>query len=274
MAEELEKHDHPVTPTGRVSQSFLGRRWPEFAVELVLIIVGILAALYIDGWMQDRQDRKLERAYLELLADDLDLIETSLLEHITFETSIIATSKAVLRAISEQNFPADTQVVQQQLSEISVRRTLRVESAAYADMTSTGNLQLVRNADLRRQVVRYFAATERSELIAEKNSRHFVDETYIPFLVKSGITIDKLDPSLQIIRRVNERTRQELGDGFTWPTDDILSLPPESESWDDIRRQVLFRGRIAITNQILAERAIGATRELRAEIEAELQNPI
>ncbi len=274
MVEEPVHDDRSVSPVGRVSQSFLRRRWPEFLVEFILIIVGILAALAIDRWMQDSQDRKLERAYLELLVDDLDLIETSLLEHITFENSIVATSKAVLLAISEQNFPVDTQIIQQQLSEVSVRRTLRVESAAYADLTSTGNLQLVRNSDLRRQVVRYFATTERAELVAEKNSRHFVDETYIPFLVESGITIDKFDPTMQIVRRVNERTRQELGDGFTRPTDDILSLPPESESWDDIRRQALFRGRIAITNRVLAERALEATRELRAEIEAELQNPI
>lgn len=274
MAQDLETHERPVSLVGRMGQSFLRRRWPEFAVELVLIIVGILAALYIDGWMQDRQDRKLERSYLELLADDLDLIETRLLEHISFENSIAATSKAILRGISEQNFPVDTRIIQQQLSEISVRRTLRVESTAYADLTSTGNLQLVRNSDLRRQIVRYFAATKRSELVAEKNSRHFVDETYIPFLVRSGITIDKLDSSLQIVRRVNELTRQELGAGFTRPTDEILSLPPESESWDNIRRQVLFRGRIAITSRLLGEQTLEATHLLRAEIEAELQNPI
>lgn len=274
MAEELESHRHALSPVGRTSQSLLHRRWSEFAAELVLIVVGILAALAIDGWMQDRHDRGLEDAYLGLLLDDLDQIEAQLLEHISFEDNIAETGKRVLEMIAEPIPPADTREMQELMANMSVRRTLLVESAAYADLTSTGNLQLIRNAELRRHVNRYFAMTARSELIAEKNSRTFVDESYYPFLVDRGITIRMDEPFLPVVHRVSDMTRDLLGENLEWPTDDVLLQPRGSKSWDDIWRQVYFRIRIALTSRLLADRLVEATQALRAEIEAELQNPI
>ena len=42
------------------------------AVELLLLVVGILIALAIDDWMQDRRDAQTERQYLEGIVRDLD----------------------------------------------------------------------------------------------------------------------------------------------------------------------------------------------------------
>jgi hypothetical protein len=50
--------------------------WPRLVAEFLVIVVGVLVALGVDQWVQDRQDRALEAEYLErLLADvryDLD----------------------------------------------------------------------------------------------------------------------------------------------------------------------------------------------------------
>ena len=69
MSEELEPQQRALTATNRLASSFLRRRWPEFAVEFILIIVGILTALTIDGMAQDRKDRETETTYLELLRE-------------------------------------------------------------------------------------------------------------------------------------------------------------------------------------------------------------
>lgn len=59
------------------------RRWTTYSVELVLV-VGILITLAIDGWLGERSDRKTEAVYLEMLTADLRQIETELHEQMEF----------------------------------------------------------------------------------------------------------------------------------------------------------------------------------------------
>jgi type II secretory pathway pseudopilin PulG len=274
MAEDLETQERPVSPVGRVSHSFLHRRWPEFAVEFVLIIVGILAALYIDGWMQARQDRKSEQAYLELLREDLDLIEGELQGYVDFEATNVETGSATYAMLDVEDPSAGYAKIQLNLALLSARKTLQITSATYTDLQSTGNLQLIRNQDLRQSIVRYFVRTERTELVIEKNNGAFIDDLYDGFLFDMGITSVSLASHDPVLSAANRLFLEAMGSDFEAPRDEALLRPAGATSWDDIRRQVIFRTRVAAVGVTSGRTAIELTRELRAEIEAELQNPI
>jgi hypothetical protein len=270
MTEEIVAPVRPVSPPRRASLALLERRWFSLLVELVLIVAGILIALYIDGWVQDRQDRNREIAYLGLLRDDLALIEAEVAEYVGFEKSILATGKTFLDAISSTARTVDERPLNGMLGEMSIRRTLSVVSATYADLTSTGNIQLIRNPDLRRQMVRYFANIERSERVVEKNSKEYVDEIFVRFLMNAGVTINIDQVVLPAIERADAVLLEALGPDFSWPNDDVLQQPPRSSSWDDFRRQVLYRMRIAAAGRVIGERLIESTKQLRVRIEEEL----
>lgn len=272
MSEELEQQQPALTATNRLGSSFLRRRWPEFTVEFILIIVGILTALTIDGMAQDRKDRETETTYLELLRDDLVLIEAELAQFVEFEKSMLATGKTFLDAISSADPSGGDRPLAGMLAEMSVRRTLRVDSAAYTDLTSTGNLQLIRDQDLRRELVRYFADTERSELIAEKNSKEYVDGIFVPFVMDSGVAINVDQSVLDPITRATAVLQDTLGPEFSWPRDVVLQQPPDSPSWDDFRRQVLFRMRNAAAGKGIGESVNESTLQLRFRIEEELEH--
>jgi hypothetical protein len=271
VSEEIRAPARPVASPHRMASSLQGRQWTTFVVELGLIVAGILIALYIDGWVQERQDRNHGVAYLELLRDDLVLIESEVAQYVEFENSVLATGKAFLDAISTANPAADNRPLSGMLSEMSIRRTLSIDSAAYRDLTSTGNLQLIWSPDLRQQLIRYFADTERSELIIEKNSREYVDRIFVPFLMDAGVTIKAYQSVLKPIQESNAVIRDVLGPDFSWPRDDILQQPPRSSSWDDFRRQVLFRMRIAAGGVSIGKRLIESTRQLRARVEEALE---
>ena len=132
-------------------------------------------------------------------------------------------------------------------------------------------MRLIRNPDLRRRLVHYFAEVERSELIAEKNSKEYVDEIYVRFLMDVGVTINVDQSVLTPITGANALLADTLGPDFTWPRDVVLQQPRGASSWDDFRRQVLYRMRIAAAGRIIGERLIESTRELRATIEDELK---
>lgn len=272
MTEEIRAPRRPVSPPRRVTTSLLERRWTTLFAELVLIVAGILIALYIDGWAQDRQDRDREATYLRLLSDDLALIEAEIAQSVEFENSVLTTGKAFLDAISMMDSAADHRPLNGMLGEMSVRRTLSVVSAAYEDLTSTGNIQLIRNPDLRRQIVRYFANVERLELIVEKNSKQYVDEIFVHFLMSVGVSINVDQSVLMPVRGASIVLDELLGPDFAWPRDVILEQPPRSSTWDDFRRHVLYRMRIAAGGRAIGERLIESTRQLRAQIEEELSH--
>ena len=73
---------------GRVAAAALERRWTVFLAELLLIVIGILAALTIDGWAEDRENLRLERSYLSVLSQDLSQINEQLQAYIQFESSV------------------------------------------------------------------------------------------------------------------------------------------------------------------------------------------
>ena len=205
MTEEVRASNRGTSPPGRVATALLDRRWLSLLAELVLIVAGILIALYIDGLVQESKDRESETTYLELLRDDLSLIEAELTEYVEFEQSILAVGKTFLDAISTEEISENPRPLQGMLGEMSIRRTLSVVSAAYTDLTSTGNLQIISNPGLRRHLVQYFAGIERSELVVEKNSKQYIDEIFVRFLVSAGVTINADRSSLTPITDATAR---------------------------------------------------------------------
>ena len=102
------------------------RRWPEFFIEFILIIAGILAALAIDGWVQDRADRNSERAYLELLRDDLIEIENELQGYVDFETNNLETGTALYLALNPDATDRQPDELQTNFAILSGRRTVQI----------------------------------------------------------------------------------------------------------------------------------------------------
>lgn len=247
---------------------------PKVLVELVLIIVGILTALAIDGWVQDRRERESERAYLELLRDDLVLIEDQLRSYTDFETANLGMAASLYSALARDNVARDPAQIQSALTSLSVRRTVQVSSASYTDLQSTGKLQIIRNRALRQQIIRYFAATERLERIIEKNNTAFVDDIYMSSLLESGVTIGFSTSNEPNVTIADELLREVFAAGPAMPMDAVLLQPPGAPSWDDLRRLVVFRARISATGTLLGGRGIESTQELRQAIEEELRNPI
>jgi len=59
--------------------------WGQVILELALLIAGILVALAVDGWMDDRRYVRLERVHLERLERDVAQSLETLDEFMAFE---------------------------------------------------------------------------------------------------------------------------------------------------------------------------------------------
>jgi len=265
--------EQQITFLGRLISSLLNRRLGFFVAELVLVISGVLVALAVDGWISDSHDRQTENVYLELLARDIEGIRHQANLQIEFEKEKIDTAARAYAALTTSDPRTKQTEIRSSMSMLVTRRTLSLRSATYDQMVSSGHLQLIRNHELRNKIVRFFVTMERNERITENNNRELIDNVFVPFVMRVGISVSQRLETMQVtasLNRANAIVHERLGAAFSLPEDRILSEPAESDSWDDIRRNVLFRIRMAATGQALAESTLDETDDIATAIAAEL----
>jgi hypothetical protein len=259
-----------TNPISRIANRLLERSWTIFAFELLLVVVGILIALAIDGWNADREDRRSEQAYLELLVRDLGQIESQLQEQIAFETGI-ATAAVALHDLIQNKDPAQhSSQIGKMLTGIASRRTLVLDSAAYTDLISTGNLGLIQDRDLRDRIIRYFADSERRELIVEKNNRVFIDESFVSFVVDLGVSYYLWKDSPIAAALSLDIIDETFSQGMREPTDEVLSLPREAPEWGRLRQRLTWRAMVSLADKGQAMSMLANAIELREALEAHL----
>ena len=259
----------PASTTARIATALVGRRWTIFVAELLLIVIGILVALTIDGWVEDRENRQLEQNYLSVLIRDLDQMHEQLQAYVVFESAVSQSGSEVITILASSEGAEQATELRTKLSNMAQRRTLRLVSAGYLDLTSTGRLQLIRDQELRDQILRFFAELGRIELIIEKNNTVFVDNLYFPFLMDRGVTWSpgSTNPLGAALKDLNQRVLERLGPGFEEEMDSVFHDSADSEFWDDLRRITLNRMLVAEAGKLLAESLADATLELKSTIE-------
>lgn len=80
-----------MNPVSRLSNALREMRWAQLVLELALLVLGILIALAVDGWMDDRRDARLAR--------DLDQSAGIPREFVNFEEKQIADGILAYRAL-------------------------------------------------------------------------------------------------------------------------------------------------------------------------------
>ena len=137
--------------------------WRYGVTELLIVVVGVLIALYADGWRQERQNRALEFEYLGRLAEDLRLdtaavsnIMTLTEDRAGYGQTILSAFDTGLRSGSGLEFVRAVEWANY-FSYPSYSRT------TIDDLMSTGNLRLIRSTEVKDAVARYYAEIEWTE---------------------------------------------------------------------------------------------------------------
>ena len=257
----------------RIAQGIRRQDWSTAVLELAILVVGIYIGLQVDDWVTERQNRQTETMYLELLARDVAELQQQARAQHAFEQDKVRVAALAYELLTTEDPARHKDELTLLLTALSGRRTLSLASATYEQMVSSGHLQLIRDRELRDKMVRHFALMKRDEAIVGKNNQDLVDDIYGPFLMRVGVSprferTDTEDP----LNRGAEIMAEHLGPDYTPQADAVLSQPPEAESWSDIRRNVLFRMRIASVGVAKSEEIIAYTQELADELAEALAN--
>lgn len=211
--------------------------WVAFTIDLVIVVVGVFLGIQASNWNDERRDRRLAGDYLGRIADDLRSDADQLTKR---EIYWRASQEAGLRAIQ---FAEGRQV------EGSGWRTLldfygagqlwvySPNDATYRELVGAGRLDLIRSAQLRRQLANYYVTMSAQDKVLfealppyRDHIRAFVPyelQTYILDHCQTGLSGSFRSVSCQppepkfdydAIARANASNQQITGELRTWMT--------------------------------------------------------
>jgi hypothetical protein len=245
--------------TRRFADAVRTLHWGHILFELALLVSGILIALAVNNWMDQRREARAERQYLELLARDLEQDLETLDEIRRFEEAQIAATVLVYRGLRRGVAPDDREAVSAALSQLTSRRTLRLRRAAYTNLLSTGELRLIRNTALRDRLVRLYENNERAQSVRDRNNQEYVDRMYMTYLLDQGLVAPRPARELPSIAKTDSAFAARVG--ITPRVDDDLlwRLPPDAPQLNVLANRVWYRGTVS-------ENALAQTQQVVAEI--------
>jgi hypothetical protein len=235
----------PAT-TGKLRERYVNhyRRW---VGEFVVIVLGILAALAVDSWSEERNNRILEQEYLVRINEELkwdlaeieEAIKASILQARAATTLLYELNDPladhVPRFGSDRLRAIDFTVPANEEFEVRVKRLVwwvaRTRSFAprrstYDELLATGRIVVIDDSELRASILDHYALTEDSvtglaewvqepatkydEFLARSTGFNAYDFNAVDEPIPLLRDVDGLPPILRDVRRISLRQAMTL----------------------------------------------------------------
>jgi hypothetical protein len=179
------KTDKPALPAGRYFKYAIG--------EIVLVVIGILIALQINNWNNNRITANRESDYIKNITRDLNNQLKALDLQIEFETNVAKQCEKVLIPYNENNTLIIDSTFAVSLGSIASRRTFTNTNPVYTELISSGNIQLLKNEVFKDQLINFYQELGRIEKVIDGNNSLFTDQEFIPVMMQFGVLDTKED---------------------------------------------------------------------------------
>ena len=146
--------------------------------EIVLVMVGILLALQVNTWNEERKERFEEETILKQLQVDFKSNLNQLDQKINIRNDFVNSSKQLFNYIDQQNLRNRDSI------DYHIAKTLPYATfdPIIIDLASSGELSLIRNADLKQALTRW--TSDISDVIEDEVIwKNYRNDQYFPFLI-------------------------------------------------------------------------------------------
>lgn len=142
--------------------------WFSVLVDLVVVIAGILIALEVDGWAQNRADAGMEHEYLVRLRVDLQIERDRMSDAEDFARDRIDAARLLDRVAANPAASAENpRRVIWAIETASWRSFPQINAFVYRELQSSGRLALLRSEPLRRSLAEHYTALQHDARVGE-----------------------------------------------------------------------------------------------------------
>lgn len=236
--------------------------------EIVLVVIGILIALQINNWNEDRKERLQEGAILKQLRTEFNSNLNQLDEKIVIRKEIINSAVHILDYI---DFPAN-----RDKDSIDANMAVTIGYTTFDpiinDLANSGNLRLIKSDSLK-QLLSFWTSEVVQVTESEETWRYYRDEIYIPFLVEHyqlRTARNKLIKNNYLKKFMIDKEAIsplfESGIGFTKHSEDFNKLLDHPDYEDHLVRCIVTNNIADVQAMILRKRIVGILDILNKEI--------
>ena len=161
--------------------------------EILLVVIGILIALQINNWNEDRKDRRREQDILYSLKQDFSTNISNVND--AFNTfSEAYESSIVLLEIIKDNGPINSKEVEQLLDDIiNKTKSLDIITGSLDELFNTGTFNLIKDEELRKQLSywSFYVTDTEDDIVIYRN---YLFDFFIPSLTNKSLLRNMEDP--------------------------------------------------------------------------------
>lgn len=163
--------------------------------EIILVVIGILIALYINNWNNQNQQNKLEIKYLNEIKNNLKADLHDLDFNIEFNESKLQSNKVVLQYLTRKIDYSDS--LEFHFSNLLFSTRTLINKSAYENLKSRG-LEIVSNDSLRRHITTLYEFDFYSVIDFEGKDDHMFQFQILTQEVIKAINLKEFKPTGQI----------------------------------------------------------------------------
>lgn len=163
--------------------------------EIILLVIGILIALQINNWNERQKENKREKVLLSNLVLDLEEQIALLDDYIIYESGYTEDGIYILNNFAKYNSFTVLDSIVPKLNYLTERRTFNPINTTFQELSSAGDIRLIRNVALKREIIRYYHELERWTLINANNNTNLVDRIYNPVIHKNTLYVRSSEES-------------------------------------------------------------------------------
>lgn len=233
--------------------------------EILLVVIGILIALQVNTYQENKTARLKECEYLGSLSADLATERNFLETYTAFDREVITNSEALLQAYYDRGEITVDDAFSRQLSVLNNRSTFRKHNTTYLELLATGELNLLTDQKLKQRIMLYFQTVEQYETIIRQNNE-YIDNHFAPLALQVSthyVPNHQIKWSKSILEKgyIKEKFNRppNIESDYFESISDRLENPLEEL---ELVNQIHYRYRISMVHLSLADELLESNRVL------------
>ncbi|MBO3116091.1 hypothetical protein J4050_04995 [Winogradskyella sp. DF17] len=126
--------------------------------EIILVVIGILIALQINNWNETRKNRTIEQDYYCQLLNDFELDKAQILSLKAEAVKKIETGKQLIKHLHQKN-KTKNELLTEYIYTVRGISYVPID-VTYTDLKSSGNINLLKNKNLKQSLINYYSNLE------------------------------------------------------------------------------------------------------------------
>lgn len=152
--------------------------------EIILVVIGILIALQLNIYNENRNNKKVEINYLKGIVNELDQDIYELSELMFKDTTLFDSYTIILQAFTDKNINVYSSSFLNAIRQANTSHAFDGNSIIFEDMKSSGKINLIKNNALRFSILKYYNNSEESI----KNQNEFIQPQITDLNYKAFLT--------------------------------------------------------------------------------------